>query len=196
MASAQERWADDIPLERISETAGYGLDATEQKASASEAAACPEGPSEACPKHSDSLPSLGSLGHDDGLCKPCAYNNKPQGCRLGSACRFCHLCPPREVQRRKQVKRNLIRCISDNNRRRESAASLNSVMSGQASHPVPSSFGPMGEMPTMQITSERGSGKEVTAAWTGHVWVPCVPVLVVPQVAGCASPPPQEASCP
>mmetsp|Transcript_43218 Transcript_43218/g.78640 ORF Transcript_43218/g.78640 Transcript_43218/m.78640 type:complete len:254 (+) Transcript_43218:117-878(+) len=53
-----------------------------------------------------SLPSVGSRFHDSGRCKPCAFFHT-KGCVSGSACLFCHLCPPREVQRRKQLQRHL-----------------------------------------------------------------------------------------
>jgi hypothetical protein len=35
------------------------------------------------------LPSLGSVGHYRGTCKPCAFGDK---CRNGADCEFCHLC--------------------------------------------------------------------------------------------------------
>ncbi|CAE7175980.1 rlmJ, partial [Symbiodinium pilosum] len=46
-----------------------------------------------------SLPSVGSMGHDEGACKPCAFVFK-KGCDSGSQCTFCHLCPPGEKKRR------------------------------------------------------------------------------------------------
>lgn len=47
------------------------------------------------------LPSAGSAGHRKGRCKPCAFIHT-EGCSNGSACPFCHLCPPGEKQRRKK----------------------------------------------------------------------------------------------
>lgn len=45
------------------------------------------------------LPSVGSLGHNAGMCKPCAFlYNK--GCASGVDCQFCHLCGPGEKKRR------------------------------------------------------------------------------------------------
>lgn len=35
------------------------------------------------------LPSLGSIAHQRGTCKPCAFG---ANCRNGAACEFCHLC--------------------------------------------------------------------------------------------------------
>jgi len=47
------------------------------------------------------LPSIGSLGHGSGRCKPCAFVGK-DGCRSGAECLFCHLCDPGEKKRRKK----------------------------------------------------------------------------------------------
>jgi hypothetical protein len=52
--------------------------------------------------------SLGSVGHADRTCKPCAFFHA-QGCQSGKDCQFCHLCPPREVQRRKRMRRRVAR---------------------------------------------------------------------------------------
>jgi len=30
--------------------------------------------------------------HDSGLCRPCGFNFKADGCRNAEKCRFCHLC--------------------------------------------------------------------------------------------------------
>lgn len=52
--------------------------------------------------------SVGSVGHDIGMCKPCAFLWKdPQqpGCQNGRDCVFCHLCPPGEVKKRKTEKK-------------------------------------------------------------------------------------------
>jgi len=51
------------------------------------------------------LASAGSLLHNVGTCKPCAWFWKPQGCQFGSECEHCHLCPSDELQRRKQAKK-------------------------------------------------------------------------------------------
>jgi hypothetical protein len=40
------------------------------------------------------LPSVGSAGHSDGQCSPCAWFWKTSGCRGGPNCTYCHLCPP------------------------------------------------------------------------------------------------------
>ncbi|CAE7873771.1 unnamed protein product, partial [Symbiodinium microadriaticum] len=55
--------------------------------------------------------SIGSLQHDLGTCKPCAFFHKPKlgpraqskgnkigfvGCMAGEECTFCHICPPWE----------------------------------------------------------------------------------------------------
>jgi hypothetical protein len=54
-------------------------------------------------------PSGGSGNHALGQCKPCAFFHSPQGCQTGRDCKFCHLCPPREVQRRKRIRRRIAR---------------------------------------------------------------------------------------
>jgi len=48
------------------------------------------------------FPSLGSVAHIEGRCKPCAFMY--EGCVNGVACQFCHLCPPGELKRRKRKK--------------------------------------------------------------------------------------------
>jgi len=45
--------------------------------------------------------SIGSVGHEWGLCKPCAFFPK-RGCNLGASCFFCHLCNAGERKRRKK----------------------------------------------------------------------------------------------
>lgn len=57
------------------------------------------------------LPTVGSAKHHLGQCKPCAFAWKPEGCQSGPECKFCHLCPPCEKQRRKKVLRQLQRNI-------------------------------------------------------------------------------------
>jgi hypothetical protein len=48
--------------------------------------------------------SLGSSYHGTGLCKPCAFFWKPEGCGKGLSCQHCHLCPQGELQTRKGKK--------------------------------------------------------------------------------------------
>lgn len=48
------------------------------------------------------LPTVGSAGHALGACKPCAFLDK--GCANGQECKFCHLCPADEKNRRKKEK--------------------------------------------------------------------------------------------
>eukprot|EP00429_Kryptoperidinium_foliaceum_P054535 CAMPEP_0176080110 /NCGR_PEP_ID=MMETSP0120_2-20121206/40069_1 /TAXON_ID=160619 /ORGANISM="Kryptoperidinium foliaceum, Strain CCMP 1326" /LENGTH=294 /DNA_ID=CAMNT_0017413871 /DNA_START=107 /DNA_END=991 /DNA_ORIENTATION=+ len=49
--------------------------------------------------------SVGSVLHNSGTCRPCAWFWKPGGCTNGVQCRHCHACPPGELQRRKKDKR-------------------------------------------------------------------------------------------
>lgn len=46
----------------------------------------------------------GSAGHNHGICRPCAYYHKPNGCVNIQNCSYCHVCPAGELKRRKQVK--------------------------------------------------------------------------------------------
>jgi len=48
--------------------------------------------------------SLGSIDHEAGDCRPCAWFWRPQGCNNGEACRHCHLCLQGEVKTRRKTK--------------------------------------------------------------------------------------------
>lgn len=48
--------------------------------------------------------SVGSALHDSGLCKPCSWFWKPEGCHNGRECQHCHVCPKNEVKTRKKLK--------------------------------------------------------------------------------------------
>mmetsp|Transcript_4668 Transcript_4668/g.11331 ORF Transcript_4668/g.11331 Transcript_4668/m.11331 type:complete len:246 (+) Transcript_4668:69-806(+) len=54
------------------------------------------------------LPTMGSAGHFDGTCKPCAFFHT-KGCRQGFGCEFCHLCEAGERKRRRKEKVTLLR---------------------------------------------------------------------------------------
>jgi len=54
----------------------------------------------------EALPSIGSVGHRLGVCKPCAFVFK-EGCRSGAECKFCHLCDPGEKKRRKKERKDV-----------------------------------------------------------------------------------------
>eukprot|EP00929_Paragymnodinium_shiwhaense_P111608 TRINITY_DN7992_c0_g1_i1.p1 TRINITY_DN7992_c0_g1~~TRINITY_DN7992_c0_g1_i1.p1 ORF type:complete len:841 (-),score=187.90 TRINITY_DN7992_c0_g1_i1:297-2819(-) len=49
------------------------------------------------------IPSMGSAGHADGTCKPCAFLYT-KGCENAADCEFCHLCEPGEKKRRRKAK--------------------------------------------------------------------------------------------
>jgi len=51
------------------------------------------------------LPSVGSVDHCRGTCRPCAHVHSAKGCKNGPACQFCHLCPPGELKRMQKAKR-------------------------------------------------------------------------------------------
>eukprot|EP00929_Paragymnodinium_shiwhaense_P060867 TRINITY_DN30388_c0_g1_i1.p1 TRINITY_DN30388_c0_g1~~TRINITY_DN30388_c0_g1_i1.p1 ORF type:complete len:299 (-),score=36.58 TRINITY_DN30388_c0_g1_i1:464-1360(-) len=55
------------------------------------------------------FPSAGSALHNMGRCSPCAWFWKSKGCRSGTECTFCHLCPQDELKRRKRAKLEAIR---------------------------------------------------------------------------------------
>lgn len=50
--------------------------------------------------------SRGSALHSVGDCSPCVWCWKPQGCRRGADCCYCHLCPEGELKARKRAKRD------------------------------------------------------------------------------------------
>jgi len=54
------------------------------------------------------IPSLGSSGHAQGTCKPCAFLHK-QGCENGVACPFCHICESGEKRRRQREKKAILK---------------------------------------------------------------------------------------
>jgi len=57
------------------------------------------------------VPSVGSVGHHLGLCKPCDFTYRSGSCREGAACRFCHLCGPEVSRRRKKQRKQVISAI-------------------------------------------------------------------------------------
>lgn len=50
------------------------------------------------------MPTVGSILHSEGQCKPCAFVHS-RGCETGLACKFCHLCSKDERKRRKKEDR-------------------------------------------------------------------------------------------
>lgn len=52
------------------------------------------------------LPSVGSVNHSIGRCKPCVFFHT-KGCQNDKECTFCHLCPPLEKQRRKRLRERM-----------------------------------------------------------------------------------------
>jgi len=52
---------------------------------------------------SPDMPTLGSMGHRYGSCKPCAFMHT-KGCFSGTDCEFCHLCDKNERKRRQKQK--------------------------------------------------------------------------------------------
>lgn len=54
-------------------------------------------------------PSHGSVLHEKGSCRPCAWFHKPGGCKNGQECGHCHLCPDGEIKARKRAKQTVMR---------------------------------------------------------------------------------------
>lgn len=48
-----------------------------------------------------SFPSIGSTLHGTGMCKPCCWFWKPEGCKNKESCRHCHLCTKADANQRK-----------------------------------------------------------------------------------------------
>merc|ERR1719215_791044 len=44
------------------------------------------------------FPSIGSMGHHNRACRPCAHVWKAAGCSKGRNCSFCHLCGQKEFK--------------------------------------------------------------------------------------------------
>jgi len=49
-------------------------------------------------------PSLGSVDHAAGVCRPCAWFWKRGGCKSGRLCTHCHSCPEGELKARRKAK--------------------------------------------------------------------------------------------
>mmetsp|Transcript_99842 Transcript_99842/g.177105 ORF Transcript_99842/g.177105 Transcript_99842/m.177105 type:complete len:172 (+) Transcript_99842:79-594(+) len=52
--------------------------------------------------YTGAMESLGSIGHREGACRPCAWHWKEGGCHKGTTCEFCHLCDAGAVKLRKK----------------------------------------------------------------------------------------------
>jgi len=76
---------------------------------------------------SQELPSIGSVGHSTGECRPCAHSWREGGCSKGWSCAFCHLCGEDEL---KQKKRDKLAHIRDE--RRQQRASQRTAKATQA----------------------------------------------------------------
>lgn len=50
--------------------------------------------------------SVGSINHGSGICRPCAFIHRTEGCQNGYDCSFCHACPVDAIKERKKAKRN------------------------------------------------------------------------------------------
>lgn len=61
---------------------------------------------------SPGCPSIGSAGHQLGMCRPCDFMYRGDGCRAGPKCKYCHLCPCGKLQRRQKEKKVALRMIT------------------------------------------------------------------------------------
>merc|ERR1711964_538777 len=59
--------------------------------------------------------SKGSVNHNQGMCKPCAFFHREEGCTNAENCEYCHLCPPGEIIRRKKNKQTLKKLLQQHN---------------------------------------------------------------------------------
>lgn len=57
--------------------------------------------------------SKGSSLHGTGVCRPCAWFWKPEGCQHEQKCFYCHLCPPGSLKARKQSKNAMLRAANN-----------------------------------------------------------------------------------
>jgi len=76
--------------------------------------------------------SLGSEGHDDGSCRPCAWYWRTAGCIKDSNCDYCHLCDEAAMKRRKRQRVNALRKAE----RLERRARLKESMEAEAASTV------------------------------------------------------------
>mmetsp|Transcript_61892 Transcript_61892/g.147658 ORF Transcript_61892/g.147658 Transcript_61892/m.147658 type:complete len:231 (-) Transcript_61892:16-708(-) len=77
------------------------------EATAEEADVVPASASASAPGP-ESFPTIGSMAHFDGTCKPCAFFHT-KGCQQGSNCEFCHLCDASERKKRRKEKIAVLR---------------------------------------------------------------------------------------
>merc|ERR1719375_2076 len=63
------------------------------------------------------IPTLGSLGHTAGTCKPCVFLHT-KGCTNGVQCSFCHLCPRGEKHKRQKAKQDAAKKMRETHRER------------------------------------------------------------------------------
>lgn len=75
---------------------------------------------------------IGSAGHKNGICRPCAYYHKPAGCSNTENCDYCHECPAGELKRRKQVKLFFRKMMYDISRREAEARETEQTKAEQA----------------------------------------------------------------
>lgn len=63
-------------------------------------------PASAVEQTSFTSASVGSINHGSGMCRPCAFIHRTEGCQNGYDCSFCHACPADAIKEQKKAKRN------------------------------------------------------------------------------------------
>lgn len=87
------------------------------------------GSAQECILGSAALPTLGSAGHWDGTCQPCAFMHS--GCSSGAQCSFCHLCDLGERKRRRKQK---IAKLREQQRLEQAASKISAAASHRSPH--------------------------------------------------------------
>jgi len=60
-------------------------------------------------KEDITLPSIGSTGHADGICRPCAHFWRSTGCSRGKDCSYCHICGEDDFQNHRNKRKEITR---------------------------------------------------------------------------------------
>lgn len=94
-------------------------------------------------------PSVGSKMHDQGMCRPCAWNWKPSGCSKGSGCEYCHQCDQyalkarmkqRQLEKMKMMQRRAKRDAKFKTKRLGAGSDDRSTGSGNRGDSFPHNF--------------------------------------------------------
>lgn len=95
----QQQYLDAISEQQQQQSKQQYLDAADYLPLAPPSVPCQS----IAPMLGDDLASVGSMAHDAGKCKPCAFFYT-KGCENGFDCEFCHICEPGEKKKRRKEK--------------------------------------------------------------------------------------------